>query len=229
MGSSCRFRWEMYEPRSYFNISEKLLTSSKGAEEHGVKSCRFWSSGFVALLSNNQLISVSGYDEPRPKLLASPPEGQVYSWSLIPPAHTLSRSVEVLLAIGETIYVIDSTEAEDRMLQNGPFKHVSVSPNGRFVSLFTGDGKLWVVSSDFQSKFSEYDSKARTPPKSVDWCGNDSVVLSWEDEIHMVGPNGVALRSLLYCPSLKGLRLTVGSDISTMAEFMLFQILMASV
>ncbi|KAK2754493.1 hypothetical protein FQN54_006894 [Arachnomyces sp. PD_36] len=165
-----------------------------GAEEHGVKSCRFWSSGFVALLSNNHLISVSRYDEPRPKLLASPPEGQVSSWSLIPPAYTLSRSVEVLLAIDETIYVIDSTEAEDRMLQNGPFKHVSVSPNGRFVSLFTGDGKLWVVSSDFQSKFSEYDSKAKTPPKSVDWCGNDSVVLAWEDEIHMVGPNGASLR-----------------------------------
>jgi hypothetical protein len=150
----------------------------------------------VALLSNNQLISVSQYDEPRLKLLASPPDGQVYSWSLIPPAYTLSRSVEALLAIGETIYVIDSTEAEDRMLQNGPFKHVSVSPNGRFVSLFTGDGKLWVVSSDFQSKFSEYDSRAKTPPKSVDWCGNDSVVLAWEDEIHMVGPNGAALRSV---------------------------------
>jgi hypothetical protein len=85
------------------------------------------------------------------------------------------------------------------MLQNGPFKHVSVSPNGRFVSLFTGDGKLWVVSSDFQNKLSEYDSKAKTPPKSVDWCGNDSVVLAWEDEIHMVGPNGTSLRLVLYC------------------------------
>ena len=157
----------------------------------------------MALLSNNQLISVSRYDEPRPRLLASPPDGEVYSWSLIPPAYTLSRSVEALLAIDETIYVIDSTEAEDRMLQNGPFKHVSVSPNGRFVSLFTGDGKLWVVSSDFQNKFSEYDSKAKTPPKSVDWCGNDSVVLAWEDEIHMVGPNGTSLRLVLHIFTLK--------------------------
>ena len=80
------------------------------------------------------------------------------------------------------------------MLQNGPFKHVSVSPNGQFVALFTCDGKVWVVSSDFQNKFSEYDSRAKTPPKDVAWCGNDSVILLWEDEVHMVGPNGAAAR-----------------------------------
>ncbi|KAK2773743.1 hypothetical protein FQN53_003980 [Emmonsiellopsis sp. PD_33] len=182
--------------RCYYGLHGDFSPFSLGsaAEEHGVKSCRFWSSGFVALLYNNQLVAVSRYDEPRPKLLASPPEGDVSSWSLIPPAYTLSRSVEALLAINETIYVVDATEAEDRMLQNGPFKHVSVSPNGRFVALYTGDGKVWVVSSDFQNKLSEYNSGAKTPPKDVVWCGNDSVVLSWEDEVHMVGPNGAAAR-----------------------------------
>lgn len=164
------------------------------AEEHGVKSCRFWSDGFVALLNNNQFIAVSRYDEPRPKLLASTPEGEISSWSLIPPNYTLSRSVEVLLAVDQTICVVDATDAEDRMLQNGPFKHVSVSPNGRFVALYTCDGKVWVISSDFQNKLSEYHSGARTPPNNVVWCGNDSVVLSWEDEVHMVGPNGAAVR-----------------------------------
>lgn len=92
----------------------------------------------MALLSNNQLIAVSKYDEPRPRLLAPCPEGEVSSWSLIPPAHTLSRSVEVLLAVDKTVYLVDSTEAEDKILQDGPFKHVTVSPTGRFVALFTG-------------------------------------------------------------------------------------------
>lgn len=146
------------------------------------------------MLSNNHLIAVSQYIEPRPRLLAIPPEGTVHSWSLIPPAHTLSRSVEVLLAIEKTIYVVDSSEAEDRDLQNGPFKHVSVSSNGRFVALYTEDAKVWVISNDFQKKLSEYDSKAKTLPKDVQWCGNSSVVLAWEDEVHMVGPNGAALK-----------------------------------
>ncbi|KAK5443312.1 Vacuolar protein sorting-associated protein 16 [Exophiala xenobiotica] len=165
-----------------------------GAEEYGVVSCRFWSQGFVALLGNNTLIAVSSFDEPRPRVLAQPPEGEINSWSLIPPAYTLSRSVEVLLAIDKTIYVVDASEAEDRGLSDGPFKHISVSPNGRFAALYTEDGKVWVVGSDFQNKYSEYDSKAKTTPTQICWCGNDSVILAWEDEVHMVGPNGAAVK-----------------------------------
>lgn len=156
----------------------------------------------MALLGNNNLVEVSRYDEPRPKLLASPPDDHVASWTLIPPADSLSRSVEVLLAIGPTIYVVDASEAEDRGLDKGPFQHISVSPNGRFVALYTGDGKVWVVSSDFQNRLSEYDSKSKVDPKDMQWCGNDSVVLAWEDEVHLIGPNGSASKyeqSRLYC------------------------------
>ena len=161
----------------------------------GIKACRFWATGFVALLNNNRLIAITQYHDPRPKLLATPPADlTVYGWSVIPPQQTLSRSVEVLLALDKTIYLVDSSEAEDRMLQNGPFRHVSVSPNGKFITLYTEDSKVWVISSDFQEKLSEYDSKARTLPKDVQWCGNNSVALAWEDEVHMVGPSGAALK-----------------------------------
>lgn len=120
--------------------------------------------------------------------------------------------MEVLLALDKTIYVVDTSEAEDRALQNGPFRHVSVSPNGKFVSLYTEDGKVWVISSDFQEKLSEYDSKAKTVPKDVQWCGNHSVVLAWEDEVHMVGPSGAALKYFFdgwvhLLPDIDGVRL----------------------
>jgi vacuolar protein sorting-associated protein 16 len=182
--------------RCYYGLFEDFnpFSLGHGSEEFGVLSCRFWSHGFVALLSNNALVAVSSFDEPRPKLLAAAPEGEVHSWSLIPPAYTLSRSVEVLLAIEKTILVVDATEAEDRGLSDGPFKHVSISPNGRFAALYTDDGKVWVVGSDFQNKYSEYDTKAKTPPTKLYWCGNDSVILAWEDEIHMIGPNGAAAK-----------------------------------
>lgn len=156
--------------------------------------CRFWSSGFVALLGNNELIAVGRYDEPRPRLLATPPSDGVRSWAIIPPAYTLSRSVEVLLAIGQTINVVDATDSEDRMLQNGPFLHICVSPNGRFIALYTGEGKVWVISSDFQEKLSEYESGVKTQPKDVQWCGNDAVVLAWDDEVHLIGPNGASAK-----------------------------------
>lgn len=140
------------------------------------------------------MIAVSHYVKPRPKLLALPPEDLVHSWTVIPPAYTLSRSVEVLLAVGQSIYVVDATEAEDRVLPNGPFKHVCVSPNGQFVTLYTEDGKVWVITSDFQNKLGEYESKTKTVPKDVQWCGNDSVLLAWEDEVHMIGPKGASLK-----------------------------------
>lgn len=163
-----------------------------GAEEHGVKACRFWSNGFVALLGNNSLVAVTRYDEPRPQLLASAPSGEVISWAVIPPEFTSSRSVEVLLAIGDTVYVVDAAECEDRGLQAGPFRHISVSPNGKFTALYTDDGKVWVIGSDFQERYSEFQSKIKTCPKDLQWCGNNAVVLAWEDEIHLVGPDGTA-------------------------------------
>ena len=183
-----------------------------GAEEYGVHSVRFWSHGFVALLKNNALIAVNSFDEPRPKSLAEMPQGEIHSWSLIPPSFTLSRQVEVLLTVGGSIFVVDVSECEDRGLSDGPFKHISVSPNGRFVALYTEDGRVWVVGSDFQNKFSEYDSKTKTTPNSIYWCGNDAVVLAWEDELHMVGPNGVAVKYYFddvvhVVPDIDGVRL----------------------
>lgn len=200
--------------RLYHDLQGDFIpfTLGHGAEEHGVNSCRFWTTGFVALLGNNQLVAVTRYEEPRPSLLATPPSDEVASWSIIPPAYTLSRSVEVLLAIGKSIMVVDASEAEDRMLENGPLRHVGVSPNGRFIALYTDDGKVWVISSDFQNRLSEYDSRVKTPPKDLQWCGNNAVVLAWEDEVHLIGPNGSATKyyydSFVHLvPDIDGLRL----------------------
>jgi hypothetical protein len=46
------------------------------------------------------------------------------------PAHTLSRSVEVLLAVDKTVFLIDSTEAEDKILQDIK-AHDDTSPSGQ--------------------------------------------------------------------------------------------------
>lgn len=151
----------------------------------------------VALLTNNTLISVASYDEPRPKILASPPEGEVFAWTIVSPSFTLSRSVEVLLSIGGTIYVVDATDCENRDLDIGPFAHISVSPNGKFTALYDMEGKAHVITSDFESRLSEYNSRSQITPKYLEWCGNDAVVIAWEDEVNVVGPNN-AVASFVY-------------------------------
>nr|POF18683.1 putative vacuolar protein sorting-associated protein 16 like [Quercus suber] len=206
--------------RSYADLQGDSTPFSlgHGAEDHGVLSCRFWSSGFVALLGNNTLVTVNRYDEPRPQLLAQAPPGDVISWTVIPPEHTSSRSVEVLLAIGRTVYVVDAEECEDRGLEAGPFRHISISPNGSLIALYTDDGKVWVISSDFQERRTEYDSKVKTPPGDLQWIGNNAVALAWEDEIHLIGPNGTAEKFEDYTsfvhlvPDIDGLRVLT-SDI----------------
>ncbi|ESZ95296.1 vacuolar protein sorting [Sclerotinia borealis F-4128] len=182
--------------RCYYDLQGDFnqFSLGNGADEYGVTACRFYGTGFVALLSNNHLISVSRYEEPRPKLLATPAEGDVHSWTLIPPAFTLSRSVEVLLSIGQTIHVADAAESEDRFLDIGPFTHISVSPNGKFVALYTETGNAYVITSDFQNRLSEHNSRSKIPPKDVQWCGNDAVVIAWEDEVHLIGPNNAAAK-----------------------------------
>ncbi|KAF1947575.1 vacuolar protein-like protein sorting vps16 [Clathrospora elynae] len=182
--------------RCYYDLQGDFtpFTLGHGADEHSVASCKFYSTGFVALLGNNHLVSVTSYTEPRPKLLAIPPTEPVVSWSIIPPAYSLSRSVEVILAIGSTLYVVDATEADDRNFDAGPFRHICVSPRAEFLAFYTEDGKVWVVSGDWSEKLSEYDSKIKTVPKDMEWCGSNAVALAWEDEVHLIGPRSAATK-----------------------------------
>lgn len=141
----------------------------------------------VALLGNRTFVAVSSYSEPRPKLLASAPEGDIHSWAIISPRHTLSRSVEVLVSIGATVYVLDAADCQDRFLDIGPFSHMTVSPDGRWAALFDKKGRAHLVSSDFQEKLFEHDSGSQTAPREVGWCGSDAVI-AWEDEVRVIGP-----------------------------------------
>ncbi|KAI5457799.1 vacuolar sorting protein [Mariannaea sp. PMI_226] len=162
-----------------------------GADNHSVVSCRFYDHGMVALLGDNTLVTVSSYSEPRPKTLATIPEGEIHSWAIVSPNHTLSRSVEVLLSIEQTVYVLDATDCEDRFLDIGPFSHISISPDGRYVNLFAKNGKAHVISSDFQERLMEHDSDSQTPPQYVEWCGSDAII-AWEDEVRIIGPGDVS-------------------------------------
>jgi hypothetical protein len=46
---------------------------------------------------------------------------------------------------------------------------MAVSPNGKFLALFTSEGKLWVVSTDFQKSLSEFETKSMIPPLQLAW------------------------------------------------------------
>ena len=84
----------------------------------------------------------------------------------------------------------DATECEDRFLDIGPFINISVSPNGKFAALYTRTGTAHVITGDFQNRLSEHNSRSKISPKYVEWCGNDAIIIAWEDELHVAGPGG---------------------------------------
>lgn len=91
-------------------------------------------------------------------------------------------------------------------LTRGPYRSIVPSPNGRFLALISAapssaaDPHLWVTSSDFARSLSEFAITAdvsegeRGPPRAVEWCGSNSVVLGWDRTVVMVGPFGETLK-----------------------------------
>ncbi|KAI8911364.1 Vps16, N-terminal region-domain-containing protein [Powellomyces hirtus] len=176
-----------------YNIHGEFIQFSLGeeAKEYGVLECRLWSSGLVVLTQNYRLIAITNLDEPRPQALADPGLSQLpFSWAIIPPQYTLSRHLEVIIAVDASVMVVDAVTKQDQALTQGPFTRMSVSPNGKFLALFTADGRLWVLSTDFQNKLAEFSTSSDSPPIQMTWCGIDSVVLHWPDTVLMVGPFG---------------------------------------
>ncbi|RKP37876.1 Vps16, N-terminal region-domain-containing protein [Dimargaris cristalligena] len=163
------------------------------AKETSVIDCRFWGNGLIALTGSFKLIAVNSMQEPRPRMLADPGlSAPPCSWTVIPPHMTLSRHVEVYLATQSTVLIVDSKDVQDQLVHEGPIRTMSVSPNGKFLGLHLDDGRVWVVSSDFQNKLSEYhiDATYSSPPHQLVWCGTDAVCLSIENTLTLVGPFG---------------------------------------
>ncbi|CAI2176411.1 4285_t:CDS:10 [Funneliformis geosporum] len=193
------------------------LSLVKEAKEYSVIDCQIWGTGLVALTGNFKLIVLTNFEEPRPHLMADPGlNDPPHSWTVIPPQYTLSRHVEVLLATGSTILTVDTKESQDQLLQQGPFTKMAVSPNGKFLALFTADGKLWVVSTDFNKNLSEFTTNSKAPPQQLIWCGTDSVVLYWDKIVLMVGPFGDYIKysyddTIYLVPEIDGVRI-ISSD-----------------
>eukprot|EP00775_Hariotina_reticulata_P009376 gene9376-9539_t len=127
----------------------------------------------------------------------------------------------VLVAVGETVWVVDDHGATDQLLPAGcgGVSAMTVSPNGAFLALACHDGKLRVMSSDFGQQLSEFDTRSNVPPASMAWCGVDAVAMRWEGLLLLVGPYGDWLRraatgALVMVPEVDGVRL-IGSSGTT--------------
>ncbi|EJC99299.1 vacuolar protein sorting-associated protein 16 [Fomitiporia mediterranea MF3/22] len=172
------------------------------ASETGVVDARIHGGGIVALTGALALLDVKGFTGAKPLALTSPGLTEPpHTWTIIPPDLTISRHTEVLLSptTSSSVFSVDTLECVDQRLSRGPFTHLAPSPNGKSLALVTFSGLLWVVSADFQRSLAEVDTSSRAnegaagPPRQIEWCGNDAVLVTWDRLALLVGPFGDTL------------------------------------
>ncbi|KAF2582131.1 hypothetical protein F2Q68_00001576 [Brassica cretica] len=207
-----------------YNIHAELIqpnvTMGKECFEQNVVECVFWGNGVVCLTEGGQLFCISDFKTMKPYKLADVP-GLTEDDMLQPtclavrePQYTMSGNVEVLVAVGDEIYVVDEDEAqsirfdepsgEDSEMQNddygnliGPVQKMIVSPNGKFLTLFTHDGRVVVVGMESKQIAIDYSCESALPPQQMAWCGMDSVLLYWDEDLMMADENLRLIRSSL--------------------------------
>ncbi|KAF8556045.1 vacuolar assembling sorting protein VPS16 [Imleria badia] len=168
------------------------------AAEMGIIDARIHENGLVALTGSLTLLEIKDWEGGKPLTLANPGLSEPpHAWAVIPPDQNISRHVEVLLSVETTILAVDNLESLDQRVARGPFLRVSPSPNGKLLALLNYNGLLWVVSTDFQRSLAEFDTQTAGADGSVnqvEWCGNDAILVTWNDLALLVGPSGDTLR-----------------------------------
>ncbi|KAG6682635.1 hypothetical protein I3842_13G153200 [Carya illinoinensis] len=193
--------------------------------DENVVECVFWGNGVVCVTDACKVFSIADFKSknPRPLRLADPaPEGieeLPHCVAVIEPQYTMSGNVEVLLAIGDGVVMVEEDEVQPLPLPpgDGPLQKMVVSGDGRFVASFTHDGRMAVYSTRLEKIF-EYECESALPPEQLAWCGLDSVLLYWDDMLLMVGPSDEPVRYLydepiVLIPECDGVRILSNSSI----------------
>lgn len=85
------------------------------AREYGVIDAFIYDSGVVAITTNFKIISITSFADPRPTALDVTLTEIPHCWTVVPPENSLSRHVEVVLAVKETIIVVDFVQSQDQV------------------------------------------------------------------------------------------------------------------
>ncbi|XP_021903569.1 protein VACUOLELESS1 isoform X2 [Carica papaya] len=207
-----------------YNIHAELIEPnvSMGKEcfEQNVVDCVFWGNGVVCVTEAGQLFCVPDFRTMKPCKLADIP-GMAEDALLLPhclavmePQYTMSGNVEVLVAIGDGIVIVEEDGVQNVEMGDlmGPVQKMVVSPNGKFLALFTHDGRIIVSDMNFKNLAIDYNCESALPPEQIAWCGMDSVLLYWDDMLLMVGPYGDPVRyfydePVILIPECDGVRI----------------------
>ncbi|KAK9013191.1 hypothetical protein V6N11_041210 [Hibiscus sabdariffa] len=206
----------VYRYNIHAELIEPNVTLGKECFEQNVVECVFWGNGVVCLTEGGLLFCIPDFKVMSPCQLAETgAEDLPNCMAVIEPKYTVSGNVEVLVGIGDGILIVDEDgvqRVEGEVVQ-GPVQKMVVSWDGKYLAIFTHDGRILVTDINFKGVLLEYNCESALPPEQLAWCGLDSVLLYWDDTpLLMVGPRGDPVHyfydePLLLIPECDGVRI----------------------
>ncbi|XP_078167947.1 vacuoleless1 (VCL1) [Carex rostrata] len=171
------------------------ISLGKEPSERLIMHYVFWGTGVACLTETNQVYCIPDFKNPNPCQLADPgidEADQVFCMAVNEPKAAKFGTPEVLLAVGDSVLLVGEYSAQTVGEGIGPIQKMAVSKEGKFVAMFTGDGRLLVAPMDFSRILFEYDCESALPPDQMVWSSLDSVVLYWEEllSVSVISPAG---------------------------------------
>lgn len=152
----------VYRYDIHAQVIEPSLSLGKECFEQSVVECVFWGNGVVCMNEAFQFFCVpdfSNFDSDNKGVvkLADPSlDDPPLCMAVIEPKYTMSGNVEVLLAVGDHVLLVDEDGIQQVGVGVGPLQKMVVSRDGKYLASFTHDGRLLVITSDFSSIIFEY-------------------------------------------------------------------------
>ena len=187
-------------------------------KQDGVAAAVMWLDGLVVRTSNsNELYAILNYHEPRVVKLAdtglpTPPT------SMCVMGGQRVTEIEVFVSTADgSLIVVDRKEAEDQLLDIGPFVLSSISQSGALLAAFNDKGTLHILSTDLKRNVCRLDIGGKIPPSQLVWCQDMAVVLHWEGMLLLVGLQGEYIKysydsPLLLCAEADGVRVITNTS-----------------
>ncbi|MBA0605518.1 hypothetical protein Godav_018085 [Gossypium davidsonii] len=128
-----------------------------------VVECIFWGNGVVCLTEGGLLFCIPDFKVMRPCQLAETgAEDLPNCMAVIEPKYTVSGNVEVLVGVGDGILIVDEDGVQrvDGEAVQGPVQKMVVSWDGKYLAIFTHDGRILVTDINFKGVLLEYNCEA---------------------------------------------------------------------
>ncbi|XP_041371955.1 vacuolar protein sorting-associated protein 16 homolog isoform X2 [Gigantopelta aegis] len=178
----------------YLNF-KRTFGMGQEAKDVKVLDCRIFSSfqgtGIAVMTTAFRIFLITNVEDPRIRRLAEIPglNSAPSSWAII----NMDRQSRALVAKEAELYLVDHggqyQQQNPEISDVGSYVAMAVSFNSKYLALFTDTGSIWIGSSDLQKCFCEFNTKSRSRPDQLAWCGNGAVVALWDRLMVVVGPD----------------------------------------